>query len=59
MKAKVLFWIWAVLCIATYTVGIVAFMRCEFYTVRFFWIFSLLFAALTLIQYVDIKTTDV
>ena len=59
MKSKILFWVWSALCILSYGVSFAAYFRFEFYTTAFFWMLTLIFAALTLIEYVDIKTTDV
>ncbi|MBE6660558.1 MAG: hypothetical protein E7605_04055 [Ruminococcaceae bacterium] len=59
MKAKILFFLWSVLCLISYGVSFAAFYRFEFYTMAFFWMLSLIFAVLTLVEYLNMKTTDV
>ena len=59
MKSIVLCFLWSALCLVSYAVSFIAFYRFEFYTTVFFWMLSLIFAALTLIEYVIFKTTDV
>ena len=59
MKAKILFFLWSALCLISYGVSFAAFYRFEFYTMAFFWMLSLIFAALTLIEHAIFKTTDV
>lgn len=59
MKSNVLFLLWSALSAFCFGVEVFGIIRHESYIVLFFWIFSLIFAVLALIEYVDIKTTDV
>ena len=59
MKAKILFFLWSALCLICYGVSFVAYFHFQLYTMAFFWMLSLIFAALTLIEYAIFKTTDV
>ena len=59
MKAKILFWIFTALCVLCCIVSVAGVIRSELYVARFFLILSMIFFALMVFKYVDVKTTDV